>query len=92
LKAEKRDLVVIVKSKTARCINVVRILSVDYYSNANAWMTCVIFNDGVVKWDLALKRKCLLLLYNCTASKLFVVKGYQSDILACELYIVNSAM
>jgi hypothetical protein len=35
----------------------VRSLPVDYYSNANAWMTCVIFNDWLVKWDLGIKVK-----------------------------------
>jgi hypothetical protein len=42
-------------------------LPVDYYSNANAWMTSVIFNDWLVRWDLELKRKIVLLVGNCTA-------------------------
>jgi hypothetical protein len=44
----------------------VRSLPVDYCSNANAWMTSVIFNDWLVKWDLELKRKIVLLVDNCT--------------------------
>jgi hypothetical protein len=36
-------------------------LPVDYYANANAWMTSVIFNDWwLVKWDLELKRKIVV--------------------------------
>ena len=31
------------------------------------WMTSVIFNDWLVKWDLELKRKIVLLVDNCTA-------------------------
>ena len=35
--------------------------------NANAWMTSVIFNDWLVKWDRELNRKIVLLADNCTA-------------------------
>jgi hypothetical protein len=45
IKGEKRDLLVIGKSKNPRCFKGVRSLPVDYYSNADAWMTSVIFND-----------------------------------------------
>jgi hypothetical protein len=56
-------------------------------------MTSVIFKDWLVKWDLELKRKFVLLEDNCTAhKKQFVIKEHQSDLLACEHYIVNSAM
>jgi hypothetical protein len=42
-------------------------LSVDYYSNANVWMTSVIFNDGwLIKWNLELKRKIVLFVDNYT--------------------------
>jgi len=68
MKGEKRDLLVIGKSKNPRCFKGVRSLSVDYYySNANAWITNVIFKDWLVKWDLELKRKIVLLVDNCTA-------------------------
>jgi hypothetical protein len=66
MKGEKRDLV-IGKSKNPRCFNGVRSLLVYYYSNENAWMTSVIFNDWLVKWDLELKRKIVLLVDACTA-------------------------
>jgi hypothetical protein len=55
------------KSKNHRCFRGVRSLPFDYYSNANAWMTSVILNDWLVKWDLELKRKIDLLVDKCTA-------------------------
>jgi hypothetical protein len=67
IKVEKRDLLVIGKSKNPPCFKGVKSLPVDYYSNANAWMTYVIFNDWLVKWDPELKRKIVLLVDNCTA-------------------------
>jgi len=67
VKGEKRDLLVIGKSKNPRCFKGVRSLPVDYYSNAKAWMTSVIFNNWLVKWGLELKRKIVLLVDNCTA-------------------------
>jgi hypothetical protein len=91
-KGEKRDLLVIEKSKKPRCFKGVRSLPVHCYSNANAWMTSVIFKNWLVKWDLELKRKIVLLVDNCTAHKHFVIKEHQSDLLACEHYIVNSAV
>jgi hypothetical protein len=67
MKGEKRGLLVTGKSKNPRCFKGVRSLPVDYYSNANAWMTCVIINDWLVKWDIELKRKIVLLVDNCMA-------------------------
>jgi hypothetical protein len=67
-------------------------LPVEYYSKANAWMTSVIFNDWLVKWDLELNRKIVLFVDNCTAHKQLDIKEHQRNLLACELYIVNSAM
>jgi hypothetical protein len=64
---EKRDLLVIGKSKNPRCFKGARSLPVDYYSNANAWLTSVISNDWLVMWDLELKRKIVLLVDSCTA-------------------------
>jgi hypothetical protein len=93
MKGEKRDLLVIGKSKNPRCFKGVRILSVDYYSNANAWMTSVIFNDWLVKWYLELKGKnCLVGRQLHGTHKQFIIKEHQRDLLACEHYIVNSAM
>jgi hypothetical protein len=45
IKGEKRDLIVIVKRKYPRYFKGVRSLPVDYYCNANAWKTSLIFND-----------------------------------------------
>src|SRR5215469_1845088 len=67
MKVEKRDLLVTGKSKNPRCFKGVRSLPVDYYSNANSWITSVIFNNWLVKWDLELKQKIVLLVDNCTA-------------------------
>jgi hypothetical protein len=67
MKCEERDLIVIGKSKNPRCFKGVRSFIIDYYSNANSWMSCVIFNDWLVKWGLELKRKIVLLVDNCTA-------------------------
>jgi hypothetical protein len=89
MKGEKRDLLVMGKSKNPRCFKGVRSLPVDYYSSANAWMTSVIFNDWLVKWDLELKRKIVLLADNCMAH---TNNSLLKNILACEHYIVNSAM
>jgi len=58
---------VIGKSKNPLCFKGVRSLPVDYYSNANAWMTSIIFSAWLVKWHLELKRKLVLLVDNCTA-------------------------
>jgi len=55
------------KSKNPRCFKGVRSLPVDYYSNANAWMTSIVFNDWLVKWDLELERKIVLLVDSCTS-------------------------
>jgi hypothetical protein len=67
MKGEKRDLLVTGKRKIPRSFKGVRSLPVDYYSNANAWMTNVIFNDWLVKRYLELNRKFFVLVDNCTA-------------------------
>jgi hypothetical protein len=84
IKFEKRDLLVIGKSKTPRCFKRVRSLPVDYYSSENAWLTSVMFNDWLVKLDLELKRKFFLLAAKCTVHKQFVITEHQNDLLACE--------
>jgi hypothetical protein len=89
---EKRDLLVTVKSKNPRCFKAVSSLPVDYYSNADAWIICIIFNNLLVKWDLELKQKVVLLVDSCTTYEQLVNKEHQSDLLACKHNIVNSAM
>jgi hypothetical protein len=92
MKGKKRGLLVVGKSENPRCFKGVRSFPVDYYSNANAWMTSVIFNDWLVKWNLELKRKIVFLVDNCTAHKQFIIKEHQSNLLVCEHFIDNSAM
>jgi hypothetical protein len=99
MKGEKRDLLVIGKSKNPRCFKGVRSLPVDYYCYANAWMTSVIFNDRLVKWDLELKRKIVLLVDNCTANTnnsllknikvIFLLANTTSLIQPCEQGIIE---
>jgi hypothetical protein len=64
MKCEKRDLLVIGKSKNPPCFKGVRRLPVDY---AHAWMISVILKEWLDKWVLELKRKIVLLVNNCTA-------------------------
>jgi hypothetical protein len=64
---ERRGLLVIGKSKNPRCFKGVKNLPVEYFSNANAWMTSVIFSNWLIKWDRELRRKIILLIDNCTA-------------------------
>lgn len=64
---EKRGLLVIGKSKNPRCFKGVKKLPVEYVANANAWMTSSLFSNWLIKWDLELNRKIILLVDNCTA-------------------------
>lgn len=67
MSGDKEKLLVIGKSKNPRCFKSVKNLPVDYYSNTNAWMTSLIFNDWLLKWDKRLNRKIALLVDNCAA-------------------------
>lgn len=67
---EKRKLLVIGKSRKPRCFSNVKKLPVDYEANSKAWMTSMIFEQEIRKWDLELRknnRKILLLVDNCPA-------------------------
>jgi len=64
---KKQKLLVIRKSKNPRCFKSVKCLPVDYYANTNAWMTSVIFNEWLIKWDKQLNNKTVLLIDNCPA-------------------------
>ncbi|XP_026820219.1 tigger transposable element-derived protein 6-like [Rhopalosiphum maidis] len=55
------------KSKNPRCFKSVKCLPVDYYANTNVWMTSVIFNKWLMKWDKQLNNKIVLLIDNCPA-------------------------
>lgn len=67
---EKRKLLVIGKSAKPRCFKNVKKLPVNYTANKKSWMTSVIFEEELRKWDKELaskKRKIILLVDNCTA-------------------------
>lgn len=70
MEGEKRDLLVIGKSKNPRCFKGVQRLPVNYDSSQNAWMTSVIFNNWLLKWDLRIKRKIVLVIDQCTAHRI----------------------
>ena len=69
---DKVKLIVIGKSKKPRCFKGIDVdtLPVSYHANKNAWMTSLLFEDWITRWDSALgkqSRKILLLVDNCTA-------------------------
>lgn len=67
---EKRDLLVIGKSRNPRCFKSVKRLPVKYRTNKKAWMTSAIFEEEIRNWDEELvkkRRKIALLVDNCTA-------------------------
>ena len=55
------------KSHNPRCFKGIKKLPVEYCTNANAWMTSVIFKKWIVKWDNQLTNNIVLLVDNCTA-------------------------
>ena len=70
--SDKTKLLVIGKSKKSRCFKHIDldVLPVTYRTNKNAWMTSVLFQEWILKWDGALmkeRHKILLLVDNCTA-------------------------
>ena len=69
---DKVKLLVIRKNKKPRCFKGVCMdtLPVTYGANKNAWMTSVLFEEWITKWDAALRkqgRKILVLVDNCSA-------------------------
>ena len=69
---DKVKLLVIGKSKKPRCFKGIDVdtLPVSYRVNKNAWMTNLLFEEWITRWDSALgkqSRKILLLVDNCTA-------------------------
>lgn len=67
---EKKELLVIGKSKKPRCFKNINKLPVKYMENKKAWIMGGIFETEVRKWDNELARnhhKIILLLDNCTA-------------------------
>jgi hypothetical protein len=72
MSGSKENLLVIGKSKNPRCFKGVKQLPVAYCANSNAWMTSLVFNDWLQKWDMELNRNIVLLVDNCTAHVLHV--------------------
>ena len=65
---EKIKIMVIGKSKNPRCFKNIKRLPVTYKTNKSAWMTSILFEEEIRKWDAELKwRKVLLLVDNCPA-------------------------
>lgn len=67
---EKMPLITIGKFKRPRCFRGVDHLPLDYDANKNAWMTSVLFEAWLRKWDSQLfrkGRKIALIIDNCTA-------------------------
>lgn len=63
----KKQLLVIGKSRNPRCFKGVKKLPVEYCANSKSWMTSLIFNDWLLKWDKTLNHNIVLLVDNCTA-------------------------
>ncbi|KAI6651320.1 Tigger transposable element-derived protein 6-like [Oopsacas minuta] len=69
---DKVKLLVIGKSKKPRCFKDIDMdtLPISYRANKNVWMTSLLFEEWITRWDSALgkqSRKILLLVGNCTA-------------------------
>lgn len=65
LTGKKEPLLVIGKSVKPRCFKNVNELPLPYLSNAKAWMTSILFNQWLRRWDRILTRNILLLIDNC---------------------------
>ncbi|KAL4096693.1 hypothetical protein QTP88_021598 [Uroleucon formosanum] len=65
---EKRKIMVIGKPKNPRCFKNIKRLPVTYKANKSPWMTSILFEEEIRKWDAELKgRKVLLLVDNFPA-------------------------
>lgn len=69
MSGEKKELLVIGKSKRPHCFIGVKQLPLTYFSNKNAWMTSSIFSEWLKNWDKSLDRNILLLIDQCSAHK-----------------------
>lgn len=75
MSSEKREFVVIEKSKKPRCFRNIKKLLVQCYWNTNAWMTLTIFEEWLKVWNRQLTRKILLLIDNCLAHPQITLKN-----------------
>lgn len=65
---KKKCLVVVGTAKRPRSFpHTLENLPVDYFSSKNAWMTGLIWEKWLRRWDQALSRKICLLVDNCTS-------------------------
>ena len=67
---EKHPLLVIGKFQRPRCFSGVAHLPIEYKANTNAWMTSIIFEEWLRKWDQELTSsggKIVLFVDNCSA-------------------------
>lgn len=100
---EKRPLLVIGNFQHPRCFTGVAHLPTEYKGNKNAWMTSVIFEEWLRKWDQELTsagRKIVLFVDNCSAHphisclqsvKLsFLPPNTTSEIQPCDQGIINA--
>ena len=70
LTGEKKQPLIIGKSRKPRCFKGIVKLPVSYAANKNAWMTSVLFCEWLLAWDIELQRKnkkILLLIDNYVA-------------------------
>lgn len=67
MSGNKKQLLVIGKTKSPRSFKGINNLPVEYYANSNAWMTAAIFKEWLIKWDNVLDHNIVLLVDNCTA-------------------------
>ena len=100
---EKCPLLVIGKFQRPRCFSGIANLPTEYKGNKNAWMTSVVFEEWMRKWDneLTIKgRKIVLFVDNCSAHPqisclqsielFFLPPNTTSEIQPCDQGIINA--
>ena len=100
---QKRPLLVIGKFQRPRCFSGVANLPTEYKGNKNAWMTSVVFEEWLRKWDNELTiqgRKIVLFVDNCSAHPhisclqsielVFLPPNTTSEIQPCDQGIINA--
>ena len=100
---EKCPLLTIGKFKNPRCFRNISCLPTHYEANKNAWMTAVIFENRLRKWNAKLsqkRRKIVLFLDNCSAHPhvedleyielVFLPPNTTSEIQPCDQGIIKN--
>ena len=101
--SEKLPLLTIGKFKQPRCFRGVSCLPTEYEANSTAWMTSVVFEAWLRKWDTRLNRKgrkIALFVDNCTAHPhiqelqsielIFLPPNTTSEIQPCDQGIIKT--